>query len=436
MSHQEHRTPLLRHRTPRKRVLFVFATGWDRRQLEACRSAWETRFEVFWAEPTDAECPWNLDVAAWVARTARAWRGRIDGVLSSSDYPGATLAAALARELGLPGPDPAAVIRASHKYVSRQVQGEAAPEAVPPFDLVDPARPERAPATGFPCFVKPVKGAFSLLARRVDRAEDLRAFLARPAVGEFLREWMPIFNQCVRRYTDLEHDGRYFIAEGLLAGRQVTVEGFAVDGEVEILGVVDSVMYPGTSSFARFDYPSSFDEAQRERMRDLARRTVGALGLERAMFNVEMIVDEERDEVAILEVNPRLCGQFADLYELVHGVNGYVVAMELATGGTPALVRGAGPYRASASFPLRIFEPVRVVRAPDTARIREVEAAFPGTHVWSECEVGQELSDFERLEDGSSFRYAVVNTGAEDHPALLERAEAVRAALGFEFEPL
>lgn len=419
-----------------KRVLFVFATGWDARQLEACRSSWESRFEVLWADPPDADCSWDLDVAGWVARTADLWRGKVDGVLSSSDYPGATLAAALARELGLPGPDPAAVIRASHKYVSRQVQREAAPEAVPSFDLVNPEQPEREPSTGFPCFVKPVKGAFSLLARRMESAEDLRAFLARSAVGEFLAEWMPIFNQCVRRYTDLEIDGSRFIAEGLLQGQQVTVEGFTIDGEVEILGVVDSVMYPGTTSFARFDYPSSFDEPMRERMRDVARRTVRALGLDRSMFNVEMVVDEERDLVSILEVNPRLCGQFADLYEAVHGVNGYVVAMELATGGVPALERGAGPFDASASFPLRVFEPVRVVRAPDAARVRAVEVEFPGTNVWLECAVGQELSDFERLEDGASFRYAVVNTAAEDPAALLARGEAVRAALGFEFEPL
>lgn len=417
-------------------MLIVFATGWDARQLEACRLSWESRFEVRWADPSDASCPWALDVADWVERTARIWRGRVDGVLSSSDYPGATLAAALARELDLPGPDPAAVLRSSHKFVSRGIQREVVPEAVPPFDLVDPERPGRAPATGFPCFVKPVKGAFSLLARRVQSAEELRAYLARPAAREFLTEWMPIFNQCLRLYSDITIDGSRFIAEGLLTGVQVTVEGYCVGGDVEILGVVDSHVHPGTSSFARFDYPSSFDEALRERMRDLARRLVPALGLERSMFNVELVHDAERDRIAILEVNPRLCGQFADLYELVHGVNGYVVAMELATGGYPQLDRGAGPCAASASFPERVFHPSRVVAAPDEETIRAVEERFPGTHVWSECRAGDELTDFERGEDGASARYAVINTGAESRAALLERVEAVRRELGFRLEPL
>lgn len=109
-------------------------------------------------------------------------------------------------------------------------------------------------------------------------------------------------------------------------------------------------MYPGTSSFARFDYPSSLDEPMRERMREIARRTVLALGLERAMFDVEMTLDPETGRVAILEANPHLCGQFSELYGLVHGVDGYTVALELATGGRPHIDRHAGPRGASASL--------------------------------------------------------------------------------------
>ena len=99
-------------------------------------------------------------------------------------------------------------------------------------------------------------------------------------------------------------------------------------------------------------------------------------------------------------------------------------------------MHGAGQFGASASFPLRTFEAVRVVGAPDAAAIAAVESAFPGTHVWSECRVGQELSDFERVEDGASFRYAVVNSGAATREELLLRFESIRAALGYRLEPL
>ena len=47
---------------------------------------------------------------------------------------------------------------------------------------------------------------------------------------------------------------------------QVTVEGYAFGGEVDILGVVDSIFFPGTLAFSRFDYPSALPEGVQERM--------------------------------------------------------------------------------------------------------------------------------------------------------------------------
>ena len=47
------------------------------------------------------------------------------------------------------------------------------------------------------------------------------------------------------------------VCEEILHGRQVTANGYARDGRVTMLGTVDSVMYPGTDQFQRFQYPSS-----------------------------------------------------------------------------------------------------------------------------------------------------------------------------------
>jgi biotin carboxylase len=420
-----------------KRVLVVFPTAWDRRQLEACRERWQDRYELVYLEPSDEDCPDDFDALGYIERVADEWRGRADGVFSSSDYPGATVAAAIARRMGLAGSEPEHVVRTSHKYYSREVQREAIPEATPPFQLVSPDRPEEvAEGIGFPCFVKPVKGAFSLLAKKVDGLEELRALFARPAVREFRRHYMRIFNQLVRGLTTLEHDGDYFIAEGLVRGAQTTVEGFCADGEVTILGVVDSVMHPGTGSFARFDHPSGLDEAVRARMRELARRVMDRMPLEHSLFNIEMVHDAATDAIHVIEINPRICGQFGDLYAKVDDRSSFELALELATGAHPRYERHAGPFGVASSVPLRIFEPSRVLHAPDAAAIRAVEEQFPGTLVWSECETGQELSDFESAEDGVSARYAVVNTGAEDPAALDRRIAAIGERLGYRFEPL
>jgi biotin carboxylase len=405
------------------------------RQLHACRAAWGDRFEVVFGSPSDEDCPDDLDIVDYIERCTAELGGALQGVTSSSDYPGAVVAAAIATALHLPGSRPEDVLACSHKWYARQLQRAAVPDATPWFELVDPRRPRNA-ALRFPCFVKPVKGAFSVLARRVDCANDLETHLDRPAVHDFTQRYLKIFDQLVHRYTDFEFDGGWFLAEGLLRGHQVTVEGFSCGGDVEILGIVDSIMHPDTSSFARFDYPSCLEPPVQARMRDLVRRAVTALHLDNTLFNVEMLYDACTGAIHIIEVNPRLCGQFADLYEKVDGTNGYEVALALACGERPSLKRRRGRFRRASSFPLRVFEPVRVVRAPDAAHLRAVESEFPGTLVWSECATGQQLADFEDQEDGHSCRYAIVNTGADDARELLERAATIEARLDFEFAPL
>lgn len=426
----------------------MFPTVWDHRQLDRCREAWAGDYTILFDGPADHDCDWDFDVVRYLdVATAEFGKGKgngnrqIAGVTSSSDYPGATVAAALATRLGLSGSRPEAILRCSHKFYSRIVQRDAVPEATPPFWLIDPRFPDggiaaRGEAIEFPCYIKPVKGAFSVMARALATGDELREFLARPAVQEFSREYVAMFNALVAALSDFEINGSHFLAEGFLRGQQVTVEGYVFEGEVHTLGVVDSILHPGIPSFARFDYPSVLPEVTQARMRDLAARVIARLGLQNTMFNIEMIHEPAGDTVHIIEINPRLCGQFADLYRKVDGTSGYEIALALATGRRPDVQRGQGRFPWATSFPLRVFEPCEVVAAPDAERIAEVEARHPGVLVWSECEVGQRLDDFERFEDGYSARYAIVNLGADSRGALLDLRAEVESELGFAFRSI
>jgi hypothetical protein len=171
-------------------------------------------------------------------------------------------------------------------------------------------------------------------------------------------------------------------------------------------------------------------------MADIAQRVMLHLGLTNTLFNIEMIHDPASDAIHIIEINPRLCGQFADLYERVDGTNGYDVALALATGERPRLGNCAGGHKLAASVPLRIFEPVSVSGAPREEDIRAAEALYPGTLVWSECESGQKIADFEWFEDGQSARYGIINLAADDRESLQTRLDQVKARLGFRFSPL
>lgn len=418
----------------KKRIALVFPTMWDERQLPACQNAWGTQFDVELATPTDAECPWNFDIASYIGESVNRYRGRLDGIASSSDYPGATVAAAIATRLGLPGSDPEDVLRCSHKYYSRLAQQNVVPEATARFHIVEPGAP--AEDITFPCFIKPVKGAFSIMSRRIKDRRELEAFLSKPAVSEFLRDYVFIFNRLVRDLTDFELDGSYFLAEELLTGKQVTVEGYVTDGEVRILGIVDSIRHPQTKSFVRFDYPTSLTRSVQARVESIVSRLISHLGLQQTLFNVEMMVNERKERISIVEVNPRMCGQFADLYAKVDGTNGYEIALAVASGEAPRARHDEGDYGVASSIPLRIFEPRRVARAPSPSEVTQVEAEFPDTLVWSECNSGDALSDFESSEDGKSSRYAVVNVGSRDRKTLASRLDEVVRGLDYRFEPL
>jgi biotin carboxylase len=433
-----------------KRVLLLFPTQWDLRQLESCRAEWQGDFEVALGSPTEPEVGWNFDVLEYVERCAAEQRGRIDGVLASCDYPGAAAAALLAERLGLPGAPPRAVLRAAHKYQAREVAREVVPEATPRFELIDPEAEPRAPALGFPCFVKPVKGLFSLWARRIDSLAQLEQLLASPALREFLGQWPVMFERLLAPYTEFEAaefeaaefeaaelaaGARALLAEELLRGTLVTVEGFRRGDLLEILGVTDSSVDPRTGSFTRFDFPSLLPPAVQARMAQIARRLIPALGLDQTFFNIEMFWDPAADRISIVEVNPRMVGQFADLYARALGASSYPDALRLATGAQPR-ERPLRPTGCAASVPLRTFEPVRVRRAPDAERLRALERDFPGQPLlWSECRTGEELRDFDS-EDGASLRYAIANLGAGDRAQLDARVAQLVDALGFELEPL
>ena len=189
-----------------------------------------------------------------------------------------------------------------------------------------------------------------------------------------------------------------------------------------------------TTSFARFDYPSALPESVQARMRALAERLVLALGLAHTLFNLELFYDAERNRIGLIEVNPRLCGQFADLYAKVDGRGGYEVALALATGAALP-PRRPGAFRAAASVPLRTFRSVRVRRAPTGSMLAEVERRHPGTLAFNECADGEELRVRSDIEDGCSVRYGILNLGAESRCDFLQTSARVERELGYELEP-
>src|SRR5207253_7739209 len=179
-----------------------------------------------------------------------------------------------------------------------------APESNPRFGLVRRgfALPSEVPME-FPFYIKPAKAAFSVLARRVDSFEELYrhtrfGWFERAIIEKLVRP----FADVMRAHSALTEDPFSMVVEEIARGRQVTANGYARNGRVTMLGCVDSVMYPGTDQFQRFQYPSSLPARDLERVDRLAVRLLEAMGFTHGMFNVEMRIDPVSGALRIIEI--------------------------------------------------------------------------------------------------------------------------------------
>jgi hypothetical protein len=329
---------------------------------------------------------------------AEEWRGRIDGVVGTKDR-SALVAALLARRLDLPGPTPEALLACQLKDRSRELQRQLVPEATPQAWPLRDGPPPFDP----PFFVKPVVGRLSLGARRIDSLDELAA-LETPAY--------------VREYAELAGvAAEGFLAEELLSGDEVTVEGFVSGGAVTVVGVTDSVKYPGTNSFRRFEYPSALPAERIAELRRVVERLVPGLGFDGGFFNVELVVPAS-GPAQLLEVNGRIASQFAPLVEAVEGRSTYEALFALAVGGRPAW-EPRPPRGVALSYALRVFE---------DALVEAVPPPEPGLELL--VRPGKRLSE-QGVNDVASYRLAIFEAWGETRAAAVAAAEARAASLRF-----
>ncbi len=419
-----------------KKILVLFPSEWDKRELAAPRYAGRYSFlyEGRAGEPFRGSALLGFDVRRFIDRVVkRHARSGIVGVFSTEDMLGVPAAAIVARRLGLPGPEPRRVILAQHKFYARRLQERVLPEATPRFTLISPhGLSAQAEGLAYPCFVKPVKATFSVLAGRVEGERELLERLRfGPIERLVLKRLLRPFNDLLALYGDGECDALHFLAEDLVEGTQVTLDGCVSDGRVEIFGVVDSVMYPGTHAFHRFEYPSALAGSVRGRMEDVARRLAARSGYDHGCFNVEMVHDPRADEIRIIEMNLRLSPQFADLYESVDGCNPYDVQIDLCTGRRPSWNRTTGRFPHAASIALRTFSGSRTVAAPDPDTVRDIERQIPGSRILVFGKPGRTMK-WEMRALGS-YRYAVMNLGGTSREAVLDAARVAGERLVFRF---
>jgi hypothetical protein len=376
------------------------------RDVKAVRAAGlEERYRVRF-EGSDLDQLDEFDPAAFLAGLADA---PADGVVGTKDL-SALLAALFAAERGLPGPTPDALIACQHKPTAREAQRRAAPDATPRFALVDGRFPFNPPF-----FVKPVIGRLSQNAYRIDDLSELADIREN-------ERYTARYEQIAALAAGGPPDVHGFIAEELLTGDEVTLEGYVSGGRATTIGVTDSVKYPGTDSFERFEYPSRLPEERQAELSDVAARVLRELDFDGGFFNVEFFVPET-GPAQIIEVNGRIASQFAPLVQGLHGRSTYEALFELACGEDPQWQTGR-PDGVAVSYALRVFDDAFVEAVPDPEDGLEV-LIRPGLAL---SEQGQN--------DPQSYRLAILYGFGETREEAVAACRECAAQLSFRLAPV
>ncbi len=416
-------------------TLILFNFDWDRVGFARWSHAFphdSAGFDLF-SFPSNARLA-GFDLERFVARLAKqAGKRGWQAVTSNHEQFGALSAALLAERMGWPGTPVNAILACQHKLYAREILQQVCPESNTGFAPL-PARYGDPVPEGlqYPLFIKPVKAAFSVLARVVNNRDELHE-MTRFGAWELwvIRHLVEPFERVVRQRLPQAGTAHRLLLEQPVQAVQYNLDGYVFNGKLHPLGIVDSIMYPGTQAFMRFDYPSSIPDTAREQAIDTARRFLQAVGFTHGLFNMEFFFDAVTCKLTVIEFNPRMASQFSDLYLRVDGIDLHRVALELAFGRDPAhLSRTQETAGIASSLVYRAFSPESVPAMPSRARQMAFHAAFPDALLFRFPKPrGSMTRDFKWL---GSYRYGIVHLGGRDMADLHQRCQDASHLLGWQ----
>ncbi len=335
-----HALPALLHRQGHQYVLLtrdpgLYPPGADGTAHPAVRYA----DEVVVVETNDLAAV--LAEAVVVAR-----RHRLDGVLTTCDYYLGTVAQ-VARRLGLPGEDPAALALATRKDQVRAVLAAAGVSDVRHAVVADEDMARKAASElGYPVVAKPVDGNSGAGVRLShDEAELVTAFAG---VADSLRN------------SRGQTRPALLLLEEVLDGHEVSVESITVDGRTSILAVTDKSL-TAAPRFVESGHmvPARLDPDVTRAVEEHARVVLAALGLRHGLAHTEIRLTSRGPR--LVEVNPRQGG--GSIFELVTLVTGHdpLDLLVRAALGESFDVRRSGRAASAAIMFVVSPEPARIV---------------------------------------------------------------------------
>ena len=201
--------------------------------------------------------------------------------------------------------------------------------------------------------------------------------------------------------------------------------------------MIDSFTYDDVPSFLRYQYPSQLPTHVQEKMAEISRTVISAVGLVNSTFNIEYFWDPETGEINLLEINARQSQSHASIFELVDGRPNHGAMLDLALDRDPQIPDNKGRFETAAKWFVRRFSDGLVRRVPTAAEVAELEQELPGTTIDIVVKEGERLSgDGGEGEDSFSYALAEVVTAGRDQKELQANYDRCLAALDFRIDDI
>lgn len=299
-----------------KRVMIVGASAW---QVPAIQKAKELGYYVGVVDydPNAVGIPYadayfNASTIDPEGVCAAAKEFGADGITTvATDMPMRSIAYTC-QQLGLVGIDPDVAVRATDKaQMIRAFEEHDVPHPwyyVVENGDIDAVREKLT----YPCICKPTDNSASRGVVIIENEAQLKS-----AIG----------------YSSENGRSGTVIVEELLVGNEISVEAFAVDGQVSVLAITDKLT-TGSPHFVEMGHnqPSQFTGETKEKIRQAAAAAMKAVGIQNGPAHVEIMVT--RRGPVLIELGARLGGDFitTDLVPLSTGIDMLGATIQLACG--------------------------------------------------------------------------------------------------------
>ncbi len=281
----------------------------------------------------------HIDIEEIISKaksTIREHDNEVDAIISFFDFPFTLISFYLSDVYNLRGPRLMQGLKCEHKYWSRLLQKAVIPGHIPGFDLVNPYKAKSLQEVNLepPFWLKPVKSYSSILGFKIENEEDFTKAIAetKSDLERLSAPFNTMFSKADLPPEIADIDGNHCLAEAIIEGHQATLSGYMYNNKMETYGIVDSINYPGSTSFFYYLYPSELSEHVKKKMHEISEKVMKHIGFNNSPFNIEFFYDKKNDSLKLLEINPRMSQSHGDLYRKVKKYPNHQVLIKCALG--------------------------------------------------------------------------------------------------------